>query len=371
MKMPNGYGSVTKLSGNRRNPYRVRKTIGWKLIDTRTGQEVKSSEAMDALLSEHIKAVQVFQTVGYYSSRTEALQALAEYNADPYDLRINTMTLAELYDKWSDEHFEQVSHSNVTGCKAAWKLLAPLQDMKLVDLKLDHFQKAVDDSGKNTPTLKKVKIILGLMYDYAVRHEYLKQDKRDMIRYIDISKAGNPNARKRDAFTKVQVKSVWKWKDSNDYFKVILMMIYSGVRIGELLDLKKENVNIEEKWFDITAAKTEAGIRRVPIADKVLPFFLEWMTKNDSEYLLSTPEGGKMVYRNYYDSYWTPLIKQAGLPDKLTPHCTRHTCISLLTAAHVDERIIQKIVGHKGQNVTQIVYTHFEIEELLDAINKI
>lgn len=370
MKMPNGYGSVTKLSGNRRKPFRVRKTVGWKFVDTITGKDIDPSDK-NVILSDHVKEVQVFQTIGYYSSRTEALQALAEYNADPYDLHINKMTLEELYDKWSDEHYEQVSASNVTGCKAAWKLLTPLHNMKIGELKLDHFQKILDESGKNSPTLKKVKIVLGLMYDYGVRHEYLNQDKRDMIRYIDISKAGNPNARKRDAFTKAQVKTVWKWKDSNEYFTVILMMIYSGVRIGEFLDLKKENVNLEEKWFDITASKTKAGIRRVPISDKVLPFFETWYHKNESDYLLTTPEGAKFEYRNFYDSYWTPLIAQAGLPDKLTPHCTRHTCISLLTAAGVDERIIQKIVGHKGLNVTQIVYTHFEIEDLLDAINKI
>ncbi len=45
------------------------------------------------------------------------------------------------------------------------------------------------------------------------------------------------------------------------------MLIYPRVRIGELLELKKENINLKEKWFDVTASKTTAGIRRVPIAD--------------------------------------------------------------------------------------------------------
>lgn len=54
-----------------------------------------------------------------------------------------------------------------------------------------------------------------------------------------------------------------------------------------------------------------------------------------------------------------------------TPHCTRHTCISMLTVAGVSNKVIKKIVGHKGQSVTEVVYTHFEIEELLDAINRI
>ena len=147
------------------------------------------------------------------------------------------------------------------------------------------------------------------------------------------------------------------------------MLIYSGVRIGELLNLKKECVNLEERWFDITASKTESGIRKVPIAEKVFPYFEYWMNKNDCEYLLSTPEGKHFEYRNYYDSYWTPFIEQMGM--KHRPHDTRHTCVSLLTVAGVQDKIIKKIVGHKGQSVTEIVYTHFEMQELIEAINKI
>ena len=43
----------------------------------------------------------------------------------------------------------------------------------------------------------------------------------------------------------------------------------------------------------------------------------------------------------------------------------------MLTVAGVSDKVIKKIVGHKGQSVTEVVYTHFEIEELIDAINKI
>ena len=43
----------------------------------------------------------------------------------------------------------------------------------------------------------------------------------------------------------------------------------------------------------------------------------------------------------------------------------------VFTAAKVDERFIQKIVGHKGQNVTQHFYTHLEIQELINEIDKI
>lgn len=117
------------------------------------------------------------------------------------------------------------------------------------------------------------------------------------------------------------------------------------------------------------ADKTAAGIRTAPISEKVYPFFEYWYNLNDCEYLLSTPEGEHFKYRNYYDSYWSPLIETLGM--KHRPHDTRHTCISMLTVAGVSDKVIKKIVGHKGQGVTEVVYTHFEIEELIDAINKI
>ena len=89
----------------------------------------------------------------------------------------------------------------------------------------------------------------------------------------------------------------------------------------------------------------------------------------DCEYLVCTPDHKHFLYRNYYDSYWMPFMKHFNLEHK--PHDTRHTCITLLTEAGIDERIIRQIVGHKGQGVTQIVYTHIDLENKLIAINKI
>ena len=66
-KLANGYRSITKMKDKfRRNPYRVRVTVGW---DVSTG-----------------KAVQKMQTVGYFSSYEKAYETLAEFNKCPYDL---------------------------------------------------------------------------------------------------------------------------------------------------------------------------------------------------------------------------------------------------------------------------------------------
>ena len=55
-----------------------------------------------------------------------------------------------------------------------------------------------------------------------------------------------------------------------------------------------------------------------------------------------------------------------------TPHCCRHTCISMLADARVDQTTIKKIVGHAGaMTLTEKVYTHMDIGELVKAINLI
>lgn len=119
------------------------------------------------------------------------------------------------------------------------------------------------------------------------------------------------------------------------------------------------------------SSKTENGIRKVPSAYKVLPFYQNWYTTDSScDYLLHTEDGIHFKYRNYYDSYFRPLMEQLGI--KRTPHCCRHICISMLAKAGTDQTIIKKIVGHSGaMTLTEKVYTHFDVKELVDAINKI
>lgn len=69
----------------------------------------------------------------------------------------------------------------------------------------------------------------------------------------------NPNKYDRDRFTHEEVQKVWTMKDDK-YYQVVLMLLYNGVRISELLDLKKENVHLDEQYFDVIDSKTENGI---------------------------------------------------------------------------------------------------------------
>ncbi len=350
MRNPNGYGSVYKLSGRRRKPWVARKTINWD-FDVNTG-----------------KCSPVYEFIGYYKTQKEANIALANYNENPFDLVNNTLTFSEVYDRWSNEYFEKISESGINGYKLSYKLCEKLYNMKFIEIRLGHLQKVVDESGKNRPTLKKLKTLFNLMYDYAVIHDIVTTSAREKVRYLDISKTGNPNAYNRTRFSDNEIKTLWSSKDSDIYCSVVLMLIYTGARIGELLNLKKSDVNIKEKWFYVEASKTDAGIRYVPIADKILPFFEYWMSR-DCKYLICTEDNKKMSYDKFYGVHWKKIMENLKLNH--TPHDARHTCISLLTEKKVDARHIKQIVGHKGRDLTEKVYTQISIDVMLEAINKI
>lgn len=165
MRLPNGYGSVTKVSGNRRKPWRARVTLGWTTTDDG-------------------KTKQIVKYIGYYSSKKEALKAIAEYHENPYDID-NNITFAEIYEKWSKEAYLNMISDTAQGYKSAYKICTSLYDMPFKDIKQSHLQAVIDNSGKNYPTLRKLKVLLNQLYDYAMANDIVSKNYAD---YINITK---------------------------------------------------------------------------------------------------------------------------------------------------------------------------------------
>jgi len=313
------------------------------------------------------KRKQQFQNIGYYKTHQEAIQALAEYNADPYDID-NNITFEELYVRWKNQKFPMLSKSAIKSHNAAYATCAPLYKLKFSQLRLSHLQEIIDTCGKNHPSLIRIKVLYSQLYVYAIQNEICK---KNYAPFVDVARHKERHKEKiHKPFNDTEIATLWD-NAHDECVQIILMMIYSGVRISELLNLKKCNVHLKERYFDITDSKTEAGVRSVPIAAKILPFFESWIGRSHgSEYVLSLPDGRHFTYHHFFNSCWKPLLDKLGL-DHL-PHDTRYTTVSLLAKANVNQTIIKKIVGHsRAQSLTERVYTHFDIQQLVDAIDLI
>ena len=355
MRLPNGFGNINKLSGNRRKPYRARIFDGY----TDDGKRI-------------------YKTLGYYEKYTDAYTALVDYHRDPYDIQ-SDVTFSDLFEKWSAVKFEKISPSNINGYKASYKHCEALHDKAIKDIKLAHMQAVIDNSGKNYPTLKKIKSFLSQMFDFAVMQDIIGKD-RDKTEYIDIGEKEESTLHYK--FTHKEVEALWKWS-ANEYVQVILMLIYSGTRPSEMFDLKKADVNLEEGYFVVVDGKNDNAKRRVPLHKKTMPFYEHWMSKK-GEYLITKLNGEKFNlqtgHRTYMDSYWIPILKEIGIYEykaedgtmqEHRPHDTRHTFTSMWKEKKLDETFRRKIQGHSGKGIGEQVYTHIDMENLKAELNQL
>ncbi len=345
MKLANGMGTVYKMTGRRRKPWRVMKTTGWT-IDIKTG-----------------KTLQKRVTIGYYATREEAFSALMSYNKNPYDIEADTITFAQLYDKWSERHFETLScDSSKRTIRSAFNHSRALHNMRFKDIKVAHLEGAI--RACEMPSVQfRMKSLFNMLYRYALKHEVVT------INYAQLCDGVKPMepVREKKPFCDEEINILWQNASRTPCFEMILTGIYSGWRPKELLSLKTADIDLKAQTMR-GGMKTSAGKNRVvPIHPYILPLVKKWCAKNN-EYLFSNPDGTPITYDQYRLRFKHSLAR-FGIDH--VPHETRHTFITLAKEYDMNEYVLKLIVGHNISDVTERIYTHRKIEQLHTEIRKI
>ena len=375
MKLPNGYGSVTKLSGNRRKPYLARVTLGW-ITNEQTG-----------------KTTQNRVPIGTYKTKKEALQALAEYGANPYDIQNNNLTLAELYQKWTEAYFPTLSgESSTRTITSAWKYCHPLYKMRVKDLRARHIKGIMEDGyiissrGKNagqkvmaSPGVKaRIKSMFNLMLDYAVEYEIVdKNYARTFDISEDIIKEKEAATRGHIIFPPDEMKILWDNVDKIRFVDWILIQCYMGWRPQELATLHLADVNLDE-WYMVAGMKTDAGKNRmVPIHTKIQSLVkrnYDYAVSLGSDALFNDPTATKGGMKITYDKYagrFDKVMAALKLNPEHRPHDPRMTFITMAKKAGIDPMVVKRLAGHRINDVTEAVYTVRDLEWLRSDIEKI
>lgn len=334
MRNPNGYGSVVKLSGNRRNPFAVRKTIGW-----------------------NEKGYPVYLIIGYVASREDGMILLADYNKSPWDVDAEKITLTELFELWLEKKGHKLGKSSQASLKSAFKHTHALQEMPYKSLKSYHMQDVIDNCGRSASTQGAIQNLFGHLDSFALEIDVINKGYSQLLK-----SAAQPDTKKKP-FTDEEVAVLWENQDV-PWVDTVLMYMYTGFRISELLDMKIENVDLEQGTFR-GGTKTKAGKNRiVPIHSKIRDFVVARYEEGQT-YLIRKEDGSPLSSHDYYKE-WKKLM--AMFQFSHTPHECRNTFRSWLDSAGANKVCIDMILGHKSRDVGEQTYTHKGVEELRTAI---
>lgn len=348
MKLPNGFGTVYRLKGARRKAYRAVVSQGY--IYHENGIKLKR------------------ETLGYFSTKKEAIEALTSFNENPYDIKTDSITFKEVYSKWSEEHFQTLNNkSAIRTYNAAFNHSMPLHDMRFKDIKARHLENTIRHADVGDATKARMKSMFNLVFRYAIKHDIVDKNYAELCNPVKVEKKNV-----KIPFTLEEVKKLWDIVDQVPFVDMILIGIYTGFRPIELVTIKTENINFEEGYIT-GGTKTKAGKDRiVPIHPKIDNLIRNRFNK-DNEYLFN--DYNKMTGKTSlltYDKYrgrFKKVMTAASMDHN--PHETRHTFITQAKHCNVNEYILKKIIGHEISDITESVYTHRNIETYKEEIAKI
>lgn len=324
-KRGNGTGSIVTLGGNRKKPFAVRVTVGW----TEDGK-------------------QKFKYLSYHAKISEARKSLREYLVNPFDLEHKDITLKAVYEKLMETN--PVAESTTNNYHTAFRKCAEIQNVPIRNIKAGHIEEILE---RHTPSAQKnVKNMLNRVYKYALKYDYVTKNVAELVETDSIQ------SKQRQPFTNEQIEKILAY-DRHPLAYTIKLLLYTGLRISELLNIETQNVHLEDGYM-IGGTKTEAGRdRTIPIHEDVKSI-IEALYNPNNKYLIVDNRGHKISYRNYLLGFWNTIKKDIGFEH--TPHCTRHTFITHILKCGADRELVQRIVGHKGDITDR--YNHADIEQL-------
>lgn len=271
-------------------------------------------------------------------------------------------------------------------------------DLQINSITANDFQKMINELSLkySYSTVKKA-------YDYTKACFTWAHDKRELL-YNPFVRVSLPANKKKDIsdihyYNDDEIKLIREYalqKYDNGcyiykYGYAIILLLYTGLRVGELLALKWDCVDFEQKTLTVkgnvkqvknrdtnaqgnykvieqNTTKTKSGMRLIPLSNFAMEALFYFKEINSNHvYIISASEDKPLSPRNL-DRTFRSILSNAGINNIHGVHSLRHTFASMLFRKGVDVKTVSELLGHADTGVTYNIYIHLIQEQKVKAI---
>lgn len=263
--------------------------------------------------------------------------------------------------------------------------LGNLADIRLMQITKTDIQEAINSLSGHYDLQRRLRLTLNQMLEIAIDDGLVY---KNVSRNVTLPQKPRSTKRALTDFEKVAISKA-DFSEKQNVF--IQLLLYTGMRRGEILALKKSDIDLRNDVINVCSSlefgsndskikntKSVAGERQIDILSPLKPVLVEYLSHLDSLYLFTKQSGElmtKMSYRRFWEGIYTKINLAAGgrhhyekskviydinvIPD-LTPHIFRHNFATILFYAGVDIKDAQRILGHADSKTTIDIYTHLD-----------
>lgn len=350
---PQSQGTITKLSGQRANPYWVR------------------------LPADYSSGVPTRESLGCFPSYASAAAALAKalYAPEQAEQQPKTLTLQDIYERFIRSHYYEGLSKHAQGShRSAWRHLEQCAKVPVSAINKDTFQKPIDamcHAGFKRETMAKVRNLASLLCKEAMGLSLMTTN------YGALVQLPRTDTEPAKPFSSAQINLLWKASDVGDKDAMtVLVLIYTGMRPGELLSTDiAQHLHTKGHFCYIQhGSKSAAGRNRIIPIPKILhPIIEQLVDGRTSGPLIAAEQGGFWRVDNWRSRRFRPLMSRLSLQG-FTPYSCRHTFANILKRRGVDPLIAKEVFGHADYATTVERYqstTEEDITQICVAIDDI
>ena len=247
---------------------------------------------------------------------------------------------------------------------------------KLAPAHVQSFYQDRLDAGSAPASVNKLHVVLHKALDQAVRWNMIPRNPTEVVR------APRPTPKEMHPLSADQTRTLLEAARGDKHEALYVLAIHTGMRQGELLGLKWQDVDLENATVSVRRTLTKSGgrlllgepktkksRRTIQLTDEAARALREHLVRQvehiqrhgdlyrDEGLIFASKVGTLINPTNLRQRSFASLLKQAALP-KIRFHDLRHTCATLLLSRNVHPKFVQELLGHANIAITLDTYSH-------------